>query len=109
MSRSYRKSTTGMHVPIAGAASEKEDKKQWHGALRAHYRASVATATEDSDVLEISPREVSNVWSFAKDGHRFWSNQAQVRTAQRMTGLQQLSEHDVAKMVQRKLHQYRAK
>jgi hypothetical protein len=63
MARSYRK------TPIRGittAHSEKTDKKLWHSRMRARTLTHIRSG-RDLDVLPIT-REVSNVWSFAKDG-----------------------------------------
>ncbi len=69
MSRSYK------HTPITGyttSESEKEDKKIWHGALRAAEReffAKVSIDSSDDDAL-IAPIEddIASTWDFAKDG-----------------------------------------
>lgn len=63
MARSRRKN------PICGittARSEKQDKKIWHSRMRAATRTHLASG-RDPDVMPIE-REVSNVWSFDKDG-----------------------------------------
>jgi len=65
MSRSYR------HTPIFGittAKTEKQDKRlanrRWRRICRYVLRSG------DSERLPLQ-REVSNVWSFAKDGKRY--------------------------------------
>ncbi len=68
MSRSYR------HTPVIGnacAASDKPGKKIANSTLRTHVRQALRTCHDfDSLVLPLL-REVSNVWSFPKDGkHR---------------------------------------
>jgi hypothetical protein len=63
MARSYRK------TPICGittARTEKGDKKIWHSRMRAATRTHIASG-RDTDTMPLT-REVSNVWSFAKDG-----------------------------------------
>jgi len=63
MARSHRK------TPICGittAHSEKIDKKIWHSRMRARTHTHLNSG-RDTDVMPIT-REVSNVWSFAKDG-----------------------------------------
>ena len=65
MARSYR------HTPIIGitcAESEKKDKRIANRTLRAACRTALASC-QDYDAL-VMPilREVSNVWSFDKDG-----------------------------------------
>ena len=72
MSRSYR------HTPVAnpyGCASEKSDKKLWHGKMRAAVRVCLHNFEPD-EILLPHEREVSNVWAFGKDGKwRFDPNQ----------------------------------
>jgi hypothetical protein len=68
MSRSLR------HNPITGIAvadSEKYDKRKANRILRARVR--VALARKDDPVLPVL-REVSDVWAFAKDGKKYWSD-----------------------------------
>jgi hypothetical protein len=63
MARSRRK------TPICGittARSEKQDKKIWHSRYRAAVRTHLRS-NRDQDLMPL-PREVSNVWDFAKDG-----------------------------------------
>jgi hypothetical protein len=65
MSRSRRK------TPISGitvAESEKKDKQIANRRLRHRVRSALATGAE---VLP-ERREVSNVWSFDKDGKHWW-------------------------------------
>lgn len=71
MSRSYK------HTPITGyttSESEKEDKRIWHGALRAAEREFLATVSIDSsdDDALIAPIEdnIASPWDFAKDGKK---------------------------------------
>ena len=66
MSRSYRK------TPIFGnciCRSEKKDKRIANRAFRRIVRHCLRTGQE----LPLK-REVSNVWSWGKDGKRWWSN-----------------------------------
>lgn len=68
MARSYRK------TPVTGittARSEKQDKKIWHSRMRAATRTHLLSGG-DPDVMPIE-REVSNVWSFGKDGKQRFS------------------------------------
>lgn len=67
MSRSRKK------VPITGVAvceSEKQDKRKANRKLRASVRVAIA------DDREVMPqlREVSNVWTFGKDGKGWWGD-----------------------------------
>ena len=64
MSRSFR------HTPIAGhtcAETEKWDKRKANRKLRRLSRL----VTDDEDQVVPALREVSNTWSFAKDGKHF--------------------------------------
>jgi hypothetical protein len=70
MSRSRHKTPiTG----IAKAESEKWDKQEANRRLRHRVKQALAVDTE----AEILPerREVSNVWSFMKDGKHWWGQQ----------------------------------
>lgn len=67
MSRSRR------HNPIFGnavASSEKLNKREANKKLRRRVR-EVLYKNPDTDVLPVL-REVSNVYSFAKDGKHYW-------------------------------------
>lgn len=67
MSRSRRK------TPIFGnttCRSEKEDKKIANQQLRARVRDALITEEEVMPAV----REVSNVWSFGKDGKNYWKD-----------------------------------
>jgi hypothetical protein len=80
MSRSRRK------TPIFGYAnclSEKEDKKIWHGRWRALERANFANAAPEIYV-SLLEKQVSNVWTMAKDGRFYWALQRQLATADRL-------------------------
>jgi predicted GNAT superfamily acetyltransferase len=64
MSRSYR------HTPVTGittARSEKDDKRQAHRNLRAATRAALETVMAQGEAVFPVMREVSDVYSFAKD------------------------------------------
>ena len=67
MSRSYRKSPCS---GITCADSEKDDKRTWH---RRFHHACKQSIRLEGVYLEILPhfRELSDPWSFAKDG-RCW-------------------------------------
>lgn len=67
MSRSYKKTPI---LGYAAARSERRDKKGWHGRMRAAVREALLGEGEMPEV-----REVSNVWSFAKDGKRYYSEE----------------------------------
>ena len=65
MSRSYQ------HTPIFGmttARSEKEDKRIANRILRAACRTALASCRDYDALVMPILREVSNVWSFDKDG-----------------------------------------
>ncbi len=67
MSRSHRK------TPIFGittCASEREDKKAWHGRWRAQEHVRLK---RDEDGHTVHPRAVSDPWAMGKDGRRYWS------------------------------------
>lgn len=69
MSHSYRK------TPIFGhtvSESEKKDKRRANRLLRRLSRAMIGQGEEELPNI----RDVSNVWSFDKDGKSYWSDAA---------------------------------
>ena len=52
-------------------ASEADDKRIWHGALRAAERRFFAAARAGLDPIEPHLREVSDPWGMSKDGKRW--------------------------------------
>ena len=70
MSRSFRK------TPIFGmttSPSEKQDKKIWHSRARATERDRLKAGVDDNHLTTLD-REVSNPWSFDKDGKTYWAS-----------------------------------
>ncbi len=70
MARSYRKS------PFCGmttAESEKKDKQAAHRRERARVRTAFKSAADLDELVLPHFREVSNIWSFAKDGKQRFS------------------------------------
>ena len=66
-------SRSKIKTPISGittAPSGKEGKRQANRAFRRNIRMQVLKGKEIVSLL----REVSNVWSFPKDGKRYWKN-----------------------------------
>jgi hypothetical protein len=64
MSRSYRQP----FIALVAAASEREDKKIWHGRMRAQERTRLASTRDLDSYLGVDVREVSNPYTMAKDG-----------------------------------------
>ena len=62
MSRSYRKTKI---FGNSGNVSEKQDKRIANRCLRSRVRCGE---------LNLTLREVSNPWDFAKDGKNYWAN-----------------------------------
>lgn len=65
MSRSRRR------TPIIGncaCRSERSDKKDWHGRMRARTRLAILRM--DENMPEV--REVSDPWTFGKDGKQWF-------------------------------------
>lgn len=73
MSRSSKK------TPVHGmtmARSEKDDKKDWHQRHRRRERQelkSAVTQGEPDAFMPVDRREVSDPWSMAKDGKRYYT------------------------------------
>lgn len=66
MSRSFRRTPIwGMCNP---KASEADDKKLWHGALRAAERRFLAAVRSGLGPIEPHFRDVSDPWIMHKDG-----------------------------------------
>ena len=65
MSRSRRRTPI---VGITTADSEKDDKRQANQNLRHAVRRALRTGAEVIPTL----RDVSDVWTFAKDGKHWW-------------------------------------
>jgi tellurite resistance protein len=67
MSRSRKKANVS---GITTCESEKQDKRLANRKLRAAVRVAMA------DEAEVMPelREVSSVWTFGKDGKRWWGD-----------------------------------
>ena len=65
MSRSRRKTPI---FGMTGARSEKQDKRLANRALRRKFKESIGADAEVYPIIE----DVSNVWSFEKDGKHFW-------------------------------------
>jgi len=73
MSRSRKKNPMCGHTC---ADSEKADKKLWHSRMRARERDRLITNPEGETTLE---HEVSNPYSFAKDGKQYWPDESNYR------------------------------
>jgi hypothetical protein len=80
MSRSRRKTPI---FGIAHSGSEKLDKKIWHGRWRASERIALANASPEAHV-SVLEKQVSNVWSMAKDGRTYWPLKRQASSAERI-------------------------
>jgi hypothetical protein len=72
MARSYKHNIAGGNTTCK---SEKDDKKNWHGMFRRHCKDEVKKSIEeDRDEHMPKVEEVANVWSFGKDGKRFYGS-----------------------------------
>ena len=85
MSKSFRKTPKGGHTT---APSEKRDKRLWHGAARARTRTLMAKllAKGDENVLFPDKKDVSDPWSFSKDGKVYWGAKGTNMTVPLKTG-----------------------
>lgn len=66
MSNSYK------HIPIHGITTCHSDKPYKVRANRRHRRAVKAAIRRGDELLPLK-REVSDVWSFGKDGKMWWT------------------------------------
>lgn len=77
MTRSRRK------TPIFGFTScdsEKQDKKIWHGRMRAHERDALAKSDFEAH-LTTRKEQVSDTWNMDKDGRYYWPIKDQEKAA----------------------------
>lgn len=108
MSRSHRK------TPIYGistAHSEKLDKRIWHKRMRARERERLhyALCAPDSH-LSTEPKEVSNLWSMAKDGRQWWPWHKQISHAERrFPFIEDRSDAETERLRQREIARQRSK
>jgi hypothetical protein len=107
MSRSRRK------TPIFGltnSRSEKQDKKIWHGRLRAQERTALTTdpAKAGEKVLP-EVRDASNPWSMDKDGRCWWSLDRQAQHAERAANRQGRTRKEREALKARLQHRWMAK
>lgn len=72
MSRSQKKTPI---FGIAGARSEKQDKRIWHKRMRALERTQqgALAKSELENHFPVNVLEASNIWSMAKDGRFYWA------------------------------------
>ncbi len=70
MSRSYKKTPI---IGITTSESEKGDKKIWHSRFRTTAKQKINTCNDYDNLIDVHFREVSNIWSMAKDGRK-WLN-----------------------------------
>lgn len=85
MSKSFRKTPKSGHTT---APSEKQDKRLWHGAARAKTRTLIAKllAKGEDNVMFPDKKDVSDPWSFSKDGKGYWGAKGKNSTAFLKTG-----------------------
>jgi len=71
---------------IASAKSEKQDKQIWHSRLRSRLRTTLTAIPPGQLDGYIAPvnKDVSSVWSMAKDGKRYFHPRKQIAMAARM-------------------------
>ncbi|WP_455233302.1 hypothetical protein [Geopseudomonas aromaticivorans] len=108
MARSTRK------TPIYGittARSEAEDKRLWHGRMRASERERLHHALADPEAhLTTLVREVSNRWSMDKDGRQWWPWHRQaLRAEQRYSLNRDRPDTETIRLRQRWLAKQRSK
>ena len=105
MSRSIRKTPI---FGIASAASEKLDKQLWHGRKRARERLEDKKVDLEAS-MPVDERVVSNVWSMAKDGRRYWPLSKQKAFAARKAQAQGWTVEERRSLQDRLLHKWQSK
>lgn len=108
MSRSYRK------TPIFGnttCRSERQDKKQWHKALRAKERVAQAALSPENleSHMSLHENQVGNVWSMGKDGRQYWSESSRKEMARRFADRQGANPKERAALRDRLLRKWMGK
>ena len=68
MSRSYRKTPIFGH---GGCSSEKKDKQEYNRNVRRTTRNKLKDF-ENEDLVLPNKKDLSDVWSMAKDGKSYW-------------------------------------
>ena len=76
MSRSRKKHNIG---GVTTAASEKDDKKQWHKVFRQKNRILLNTVPETGETVFVTEKETSDPWKMSKDGKTIKSSDNEKR------------------------------
>ena len=108
MSRSYRK------TPIFGdttCRSEKQEKKQWHKALRAKERVAQALLSQENldSHIPLHENQIGNVWLMGKDGHSYWSKSSYEDSAQTWANSQGKTPREREALRNRRLRKWMGK
>lgn len=108
MSRSQKK------IPIfgiAGARSEKQDKRIWHKRMRAleKTRQSSLAISEMENHLPVRVLEASNIWSMGKDGRLYWAKTEHLSFANKLAKRKAKTAVEIKSLTYRNLHKIMSK
>ena len=105
MSRSRKKS---LHMPNGGS-SEAEDKKLWHGRMRAAERVEMAAAARQKRLgehLPVAEEQVSDPWDMTKDGRQYWAMDSRKKIAERFATAKGKTDQERASLALRLMHKW---
>lgn len=108
MSRSYRKTPIFGHTTCR---SERQDKKQWHKALRAKERVAQGLLSPDAfdSHMPLHENQVGDAWSMGKDGHHYWDASSREDTAVTIANRQGKNPAEREALRNRLLHKWMGK
>ena len=105
MTRSRRK------TPIYGFTScdsEKQDKRIWHGRMRARERDALAKANFEEHLTTLRD-QASSTWEMDKDGKYYWPAADQERVAGEISGRKGNTPEERAALKRRLLRKWAGK
>jgi hypothetical protein len=108
MSRSKKKTPI---FGIAGARSEKQDKRIWHKRMRALERTKqgALTKSELENHSRVNVLEASNIWSMAKDGRFYWGESNHLSFASKLVSRKATNAVEHKSLVKRNLRKIMSK
>jgi len=108
MSRSRRKTPIFGHTT---SRSERKDKQHWHQRWRVRERTALAGASlEDlSSHMTLHEKQVSDVWSMAKDGRFYWPIKSQIDMANLLVNSKGRNQTEIASLKKRMLRKWMSK
>jgi hypothetical protein len=108
MSRTRRKTPIFGHTT---SRSERKDKQHWHQRWRVRERTVLAGASlvDLSSHMTLHEKQVSDVWSMAKDGHSYWPIKCQIAFAHLLVNGKGRNPTESASLKKRMLRKWMSK